>query len=134
DEVLTTFRVIGQVTVIISAVEQFQRRHLGAVIGHTKLDGWGGMACNPRNADIAGAGDVDPDAVAGAEHLQAVAVPAATTTADESVLPRLEPGAVGAVAEGAVELAVPGLAGCTGLGDCRGLWRFGGVEQPSAAD
>lgn len=83
------------------------------------------------NADayVALARDVDPDAVAFGKHAEGFGVPTATTAGDESEAAGVFPGAV--VAEGDVELAVPGFL--AGFGD-GALGVFVRVDHPGAAE
>src|SRR5690606_13201310 len=130
-EVLAAPGIIDELTVVI-CLQHVQRRKLVAVAFQTKLCGCRGVPGDQTYSHVALLGHVHPDPVARREHLQTVAVPGSTASANKTIPASLLPVARRPVTKRTVELAVPGLVRGAGLaGRLRNVDR---IQQPGAAD
>ena len=134
DNVFRFLFVVGELLVVVAVARNLAEADLALGGVHHEVAVTLRAAGHAPYADEAGAGNLDPDAVAGIEQLQRPAVPSVTAATDEAafhgIVPRAFPG-VGA--EGMVKLPVPGLVRAIlhDRGTDLGLDR---VEQPGAAD
>jgi polyisoprenoid-binding protein YceI len=98
-EVLAALRIVDVFTVVAALLGDLEDRDVAGGCGHSEGRGRLCAARHATHADEAGTRHLHPQAVAGAEQLQRLAVPRAAAATDERVLHRVRPRARLPVAE-----------------------------------